>query len=306
MNEQPIVSICSITYNHAPYIRQCLDGMLMQQTNFAFEILINDDCSTDGTTEIIREYAEKYPDIIKPIFHRENQYQKGVRGMFAKYVFPKAQGKYIALCEGDDYWTDPLKLQKQVDFLETYPDYSLYFHNAMVHFEDGKTSDHPFGEIEDRDYTDVEIYEKWTIPTASVVLRKDVIESDLYTKVSHEKRFVYGDIVLSLTASKCGKIHGSPEIMSIYRKHSGGVVFQETLSHKSFKHDIALGELFGKEIQKATKIILSKKYFVYFSQQFKKSNYTTAIWAAYKSISISPKVFCQLINRLYIYRLWKH
>ena len=184
MNEQPIVSICSITYNHAPYIRQCLDGMLMQQTNFAFEIIINDDCSTDGTTEIIREYAEKYPDIIKPIFHRENQYQKGVRGMFAKYVFPKAQGKYIALCEGDDYWTDPLKLQKQVDFLETYPDYSLYFHNAMVHFEDGKTSDHPFGEIEDRDYTDVEIYEKWTIPTASVVLRKDVIESDLYTKVS--------------------------------------------------------------------------------------------------------------------------
>lgn len=127
MNNAPFVSICSITYNHAPYIRQCLDGMLMQQTNFTFEIIINDDCSTDGTTEIIREYAAKYPDIIKPIFHEENLYQKGQRGFFSKFVFPKAQGKYIALCEGDDYWTDPLKLQKQVDFLETHPDYGMVY-----------------------------------------------------------------------------------------------------------------------------------------------------------------------------------
>lgn len=155
MNGQPIVSICSITYNHEPYIRQCLDGFLMQQTNFAFEIIINDDCSTDGTTDIIREYSEKYPDVIKPIFHEENQYQKGIRGMFAKFVFPKAQGKYIALCEGDDYWTDPLKLQKQVDFLEMHPDYgvvytdfNMYYQNqGILHESVFKTLPHKFRSI---------------------------------------------------------------------------------------------------------------------------------------------------------------
>ena len=116
--EAPLVSIGCITYNHAPYIRQCLEGFLMQKTTFPFEIIINDDCSTDGTTEIVKEYADKYPDLIIPIFHEENQYQKGVRGIYAKFVYPKVRGKYIALCEGDDYWIDPLKLQKQVDFLE--------------------------------------------------------------------------------------------------------------------------------------------------------------------------------------------
>ena len=134
-SNKPLVSICSITYNHAPYIRQCLDGMLMQQTDFTFEIIINDDCSTDGTTEIIREYAERYPEIVKPVFHEENQYQKGVRGMFATFVFPKAKGKYIALCEGDDYWIDPLKLQKQVDFLEANPNYSVCFHRCNSFYQ---------------------------------------------------------------------------------------------------------------------------------------------------------------------------
>ena len=100
----PLVSICCITYNHAPYIRQCLDGFMMQQTNFTFEVLIHDDASTDGTADIIREYESKYPDIIKPIYQTENQYSKGVK-VSATFNFPRAKGKYIAMCEGDDYWT---------------------------------------------------------------------------------------------------------------------------------------------------------------------------------------------------------
>src|SRR5690606_15609661 len=107
------VSICCITYNHEPFIRQCLDGFLMQQGDFEYEILIHDDASTDGTTKIIQEYELKYPEIIKPIIQTQNQYSQGVRGINFIYNFPRAKGEYIAMCEGDDYWTDPLKLQKQ-------------------------------------------------------------------------------------------------------------------------------------------------------------------------------------------------
>lgn len=89
----PLVSICSITYNHVPYIRQCLEGFLMQQTSFPVAIIINDDCSTDGTTEILREYEAKYPDKIFPIHHEENLYSKGVRRMFNRFTYPKARGK---------------------------------------------------------------------------------------------------------------------------------------------------------------------------------------------------------------------
>ena len=127
-----IVSVSCITYNHAPYIRACLDGFLMQKTSFVFEILIHDDCSTDGTREIIEEYSKKYPDIIFPIFQTENQYSKGVRGMMARFNFPRSRGKYIALCEGDDYWSDPYKLQRQVDFLEANTDFSICFHNMKI------------------------------------------------------------------------------------------------------------------------------------------------------------------------------
>ena len=124
----PLVSICCVTYNHAPFIRKCLDGFLMQKRDFPIEILIHDDCSTDGTTEIIKEYAAQYPDLIFPLYEEENQYSRGGAGKMDLYNYNRARGKYVAYCEGDDYWTDPLKLQKQVDFMEAHPDYSICFH----------------------------------------------------------------------------------------------------------------------------------------------------------------------------------
>jgi glycosyltransferase involved in cell wall biosynthesis len=125
ISNAPLVSIACITYNHEPYLRMCIDGFLLQKTSFPFEILIHDDASTDGSDQIIREYELKYPDLISPIYQIENQYSKGNKRILVKFVFPKCRGKYIALCEGDDYWTDPLKLQKQVDFLEANQEYAL-------------------------------------------------------------------------------------------------------------------------------------------------------------------------------------
>ncbi|MBK2094778.1 glycosyltransferase [Francisella philomiragia] len=133
--KRPVVSICCTTYNHANYIRQALDGFLMQETNFPFEIIVRDDASTDKTAEIIKEYEKKYPNIIKPIYEKENTYSKGVKPSLV--CFNKAMGDYIALCEGDDYWTDPKKLQIQYELLQNNDDINLSFHAHSKLYRDG-------------------------------------------------------------------------------------------------------------------------------------------------------------------------
>lgn len=118
------VSVVCNAYNHGKYIREALDGFVMQKTDFAFEVLIHDDASTDNTAEIIREFEAKYPDLIKPIYQTENQYSKGI-GILHTFQLPRIKGDYVALCEGDDCWTDPLKLQKQFDALEAHPEVDM-------------------------------------------------------------------------------------------------------------------------------------------------------------------------------------
>ena len=126
----PLLSIVCLAYNHAAFISETLDGFLRQETTFPFEIIVHDDASTDATATIIREYAARYPQVIKPIYQTENQYRKGVP--FSTRLFAQAHGKYIAYCEGDDYWTDPRKLQIQVDFLEKHRDYVMTYHDAFM------------------------------------------------------------------------------------------------------------------------------------------------------------------------------
>ncbi|WP_391116736.1 glycosyltransferase [Psychrobacillus sp. L3] len=121
-----LVSISCITYNHEKFIADAIDSFLMQETNFKFEILIHDDASTDRTAYKIREYEKKYPDLIKTIYQTENQYSKGV--LVSRFNYERAKGKYLAICEGDDFWTDPNKLQKQVDYMEKHPECSLCVH----------------------------------------------------------------------------------------------------------------------------------------------------------------------------------
>lgn len=133
------VSICCLVYNHEKYLRQCLDGFLMQKTNFKYEIIVHDDASTDSSADIIREYAAAYPDLIKPIFQHENQYSKN-EGISWTHLYPAATGDYIATCEGDDYWTDETKLQRQFDIMEQYPDVTLCTHKVRFVFDDGTPS----------------------------------------------------------------------------------------------------------------------------------------------------------------------
>lgn len=166
-DEKPTVAIWTMTYNHAPYIRECLDGIVMQQTNFPFVAIVHDDCSLDGTIEIIKEYASKYPDIIKPIFEEENQYSKrnGSLDRIKQQSLTATGAKYIAICEGDDYWIDPLKLQKQVDFLESHPDYSLIYSNFNILIQkDGKIIKNVFDSMPYR-------YPKWYNTPEDFIIR---------------------------------------------------------------------------------------------------------------------------------------
>lgn len=129
--EEPLVTIQCLVYNQKYFLRDCLDGFVMQKTNFPFEAIIHDDASTDGSADIIREYAEKYPNIIKPIYEKENQYSKK-NGSLTKIMNATCNGKYIAFCEGDDYWIDPYKLQKQVDYMESHLDIGLCYTNFNI------------------------------------------------------------------------------------------------------------------------------------------------------------------------------
>ena len=212
-----LVSVCCCTYNHEPYIRDCLEGFVKQKTDFPVEYIIHDDASNDKTPRIVLEYAKAYPDKIVPILQGTNQYSQGV-DPFSQIVLPRAKGKYIALCEGDDYWTDPLKLQKQVTFMEANPDYSMCFHGADVINQSNRTVLAKCETIEDREYFPRDVFPEWIVPTASILFRKDIV---LKYPIVHQEWAVAGDIVLILRCMHSGRVWGMANHMSIYRMHDG-------------------------------------------------------------------------------------
>lgn len=293
MNPTPLVSICCITYNHAPYIRECLDGFMMQQTNFPFEVLIHDDASTDGTTEIIREYAEKYPDIIKPLYEEENQWVKERRGS-AVFNFPRAQGKYIALCEGDDYWTDPLKLQKQVDFLESHSDYVMCTH----HFNTYNQEDGSFGEDWNSDFTedftfDLDFFikrDKWITQPLTLLLRRSALNQEEYRQYPNAK-----DITLIYHILKKGKGIFLKDRMGIYRCHNGGI-WSKTSNSTRIKAEIdtAIGIYCIEKDLQAAKLIKDRIHTLgYLGMPFFKQYYKTyfnAMKILQKNIGFIPTI----------------
>ena len=222
MNEEIMLSVVCTAFNHAKYIRQCLDGFVMQKTNFKFEVLINDDASTDGTADIIKEYEAKYPDIIKPVYQKENQYSKGLL-IGKNFLYPRVKSKYATICEGDDYWTDPYKLQKQVDFLEAHPDYSICFHPVKVIWEDKSNPDSIFPTPKKR-------FNKTTL-FLSDLLKCNFIQTNsvMYRWCLKNKLdlipegILPGDWYIHLLHAREGKIGFLPDVMAVYRKNNGGI-----------------------------------------------------------------------------------
>lgn len=211
-----MVSINCITYNHEKYIRKALESFLMQKTNFKFEILVHDDVSTDKTPEIIKEYQEKYPNIVKPILQKENQYVKYGYSISYRFNDTRAKGKYIAMCEGDDYWIDSYKLQKQVDYMENNPKCTMCFHNSeIVHFDEKPTGTFIVNKnLESRFFTAGDLLELGFIPTASVMYRKDLFKN----LPSWYFNSVVGDLPIELINTSYGYAYYDINVMSCYRR----------------------------------------------------------------------------------------
>lgn len=213
MSKSPKVSIVSITYNQEDYIRDTLEGFIRQQTNFDFEAIVADDCSTDGTPQIIAEYAKRYPNIIKPILRKQNLgIQKNCINVFQATI-----GEYVAFCEGDDFWSDPMKLQKQVDFMDDHPDHALCFHPVKVFFENKEQQDYIYPDPD-----------KKTKFTTSKLLRSNFIQSNsvMYRRQNYDSlptNVMPLDWYLHLYHAQFGKVGFIDQVMAAYRRQDNGV-----------------------------------------------------------------------------------
>ena len=214
----PLVSVKTITYNHEPYIRNCIEGVLMQKTNFKFEYIIGEDCSTDNTRAIVKEYAEKYPGIIRFIFSNENVGGKEN----SRRVRDACKGKYQVTCEGDDYWIDPLKLQKQVDFMEKNLDYGLVYTDYLIYSEVLKRLDDksvysnispPSGNVL------IDLVLKNFIPTVTVMFRSALYKEIISERKDIKRGWLMGDYPLWLEFARISKIGFLKDVTSVYRKN---------------------------------------------------------------------------------------
>lgn len=220
MSGQIMVSIICNAYNHGKYIRETLEGFVSQKTDFDFEVLVHDDASTDNTAEIIREYEEKYPQLIKPIYQTENQYSKKI-GINKNFQMPRIKGKYVAMCEGDDYWTNPLKLQKQFDFMEANPDYTLC--TCSTDWYNMRS-----GVVENKCRAEKDM----DVSLEEIILERHgrifqyasyFLKTEIFTDLAEWRTaFPIGDYPLAIHCALNGKVHMLAECMSVYRYYSDG------------------------------------------------------------------------------------
>ncbi len=236
--ESPLVSIYCLVYNHAPFLRQCLDGFVMQKTAFRVEVHIHDDASKDDSQSIIQEYVEAYPNIIWcPIYQKRNIFSQGLSP--GCLLLPQIKGKYVVCCEGDDYWTDPLKLQKQVDFMEANPDVSICHHSARVVWDKGEQPDTIYPPQADEKGYREELFvndflnHHW-LATASVMFRWCFNRSDLKFEEQYPKNILSVDTILFLFHAVRGRVIQIPGVMSVYRRHSGGLTYSRDANDDSY------------------------------------------------------------------------
>ena len=302
------VSVAMVTYNHEPFIAQAIESVLMQQTEFGVDLIIGEDCSTDGTREIVTEYARRHPERIRPLWHEHNV---GAQANFVA-VLNACRGQYIAALEGDDYWTDPRKLQRQVDFLEAHPECALCFHKAVVVAQDDIhlprfKPQNSMKTIIDLDYL---LGEANFAPTCSVMLRNGL--------VTRYPEWFYtlpvGDWALLVLNAQFGKIGYLDEVMSVYRSHSEGVFSRQTPIQKHLSL-LTAREIVGSHVspqhQRRIAVGISRIYLGLSAAYADEGEIPTARKYLVKSIRMNPLSFLDrtlvifvMIGRLYVPRVY--
>lgn len=251
-NSKPLVSVAMITYGHEKYIVEAIKGVFGQQVPFTVELVICDDCSPDNTPTVISKIIAEAPENVNVRYlrHKENM---GMMNNFI-YCIEQCTGEFIAICEGDDTWTDVNKLTKQVQFLQNNPECSMVFTNAEIEIVD---PDRQFNNnnglvplTESRWYSPKEIYEYWIVPTASVIFRSKVIDNRIKTLFKN-KNFIFADILVFLHCASKGKIFGMMDYTVKYRRHAGGATNKPVdlgFYKKDFMHTTALIKNFGTDL----------------------------------------------------------
>ena len=289
------ISVCLATYNGEKYIKEQLNSILSQLGNDD-EIIISDDHSTDNTVNVINDIISSVPENFEVKFF---PHQKNL-GATPNFYFAMEQvtGDFVAFCEGDDYWTDPEKLQTQINFLQSNIDYSLCFHTAVNISDDPEINETLFSTVEDREYSALEIYKHWTVHTATVMMRSEVLRSDAKKCTLRETDLQYFDTVLFLAASTTGKLRGNPKKMSAYRRHEAGLSAGKTNSKRDLQHnklDQIIGKYYGGEIKKLSDWLIFSRSILNFDILRKENK----IFAAFKFL---PWL---LRNRIFIYHFLK-
>lgn len=301
------VSVAILTYNQKEFIGKAIESALSQKTNFDIEILVGDDCSTDGAQETILAYQEKYPDKVRAVLHSKNLGQNGLFNTIE--TLKLAKGTYIAPMDGDDYWTDDQKLQRQVDFMEAHPDFSACFHNALITYEDG-TPSHELNAPDQKEViTAADLVgedEIWFMATSAVMFKNGIMHyPEWFLKSSS------GDIPRYVILAKHGPIGYVPGVMSVYRKNRGGASFKDHYRDARFLYNrIAMYEGIDKELEYRHHSLLRLNIARYYrmlldAKQYQKSYFRRAGLALkYLQLGQPPREISKDIIRDYVLPKW--
>lgn len=266
------VSVIILSYQQELFIEKAIKGVFEQSGSIPIELIISDDCSPDNTQQVISKVIESAPENVEIIYTPHPKNLGATPNFFD--ALSKVSGAYLCFCEGDDYWTDTKKLQNQYDFMENNTEYSMCFHKVINISSDPEINNTFFSEVEDRDYSMLEIYEHWIVHTTSVFMRADVLKNKAALELQQHPELLYFDTFLYSACALNGKIRGCCAVMSAYRRHeagiSNGINYKRDLRHNHL--DEIIGKTYGGKMRESSNWQIFSRSRIAFFESIKNVN----------------------------------